>query len=302
MIVHVQALSLLIVFTSSVLSGGPLPGTVRGHVPSWEHIESIDCRDGATGIEFAPLGICFDLAGNLYVVDSDNSRVYRADRSTGAFSLFSECPAEYPACEFIDIEGSRAGGIYASERSEGLIVELDQWGEPGAYLQAGEGVAGIGEGNAGRVLAAMSISGTIRRVDFDTESEALETVIKHGDGNAYPVDCGVLEDGTIIVTDSSSRQVLFLSDLGEIGGGVQGFSFESPFGVSCLDDRFILVTDSEHGLVAVFDLKGDFLFTLGEGILEVPTFLDSTPEGLVCVSDAGRMTVEVFRIGAVSAD
>ena len=133
-------------------------------------------------------------------------------------------------------------------------------------------------------------------VDFDIQTEALETTIIHDEVSAYPVDCYVLEDGTVIVTDSFSRQLFFLSGLGEIRGVARGFGLKSPFGVTCIGDRLILVADSEQGLVAVFDLKGDFLYSFGDGILDMPTFLDSTADGLVCVSDAGKMTIEVFRI------
>jgi len=292
-----QAYSIFTLCLLSCVVAGP--AKIAGDTDSTyvEHCESLVCRDRTTGIEFVPLGVCLDILGNLYVVDSDNSRLYVSDRGLSALTLFSECPAEYQGCDFIDVAGNRAGGIYVSDRSGGLILDLDRWGEPGAFVKVGEGVVGIGEGKAGVVVAAMSIDGSISMVDFDKEAEALETTIKHGDGNAYPVDCHVVHDGTVIVTDSFSKQVFFLSSLGEIKGVAHGFSFENPFGVTCIDDRYVLVADSDLGLVAVFGLNGDFLFAFGGGILEMPTFLDSTPDGLVCVSDAGRMTVEVFRIG-----
>ena len=297
-----QAYLILTLCLLSCVAAGPAKTVGDRDSPSVEHLESLVCRDRTTGIEFVPLGVCLDIMGDLYVVDSDNSRIYVSDRGLSALALFSECPADYQGCDFIDVARNRAGGIYVSDRSDGLILDLDRWGEPGAYVEVGEGVVGIGEGKAGIVVAAMSIDGSISMVDFDKETEALQTTIKHGDGNAYPVDCHVLPDGTVVVTDSFSKQVLFLTSLGEIKGTAHGFSFENPFGVTCIDDRYVLVTDSDLGLVAVFGRSGDFLFTFGGGILEMPTFLDSTPDGLVCVSDAGRMTVEVFKIGEILAE
>ena len=294
--------SLLTVWLVCCAGAGTAESSANSDSASVEHLESIVCQDHTTGIEFLPLGVCFDLMGNLYVVDSDNSRIYVRKRDVDILTLFSECPADYPECDFIDVAGSRAGGIYVSDRSGGLILDLDRWGEPGAYFHVGEGVAGIGQGKAGRVVAAMGISGSISMVDFDKETEALETAITHGDGNAYPVDCHFLEPGIIIVTDSFSKQVLFLTGLGEIKGVAHGYSFDNPFGVTCVGERYVLVADSGRGLVAVFDPGGGFLFTFGEGILDMPTFLDSTPDGLVCVSDMGRMTIEVFRIGEVPSE
>jgi len=301
-IVHLQAYSLLVLCFWSGVSSEPTDAAGRPDAAPVKHLESIVCKDRTTGIEFPPLGICFDVLGDLYVVDSDNSRIYVADGSMDALTLFSECPPGYPECDFIDLAGNKAGGIYVSERSDGSIFELDRWGELRAYVDVGEEVAGIGKGKAGRVFAAMSIYGSVRMVDFDIRTEALETTIIHDDVNACPVDCYVLEDGTVIVTDAFSRQVFFLSGLGEIRGVARGFGFKSPFGVTCIGDRLILVADFEQGLVAVFDLKGDFLYSFGDGILDMPTFLDSTADGLVCVSDAGKMTIEVFRIGESSTE
>ena len=298
-IVHLQAYPLLVLCLWAGAGSGPAAAAGEPDSAPVKHLESIVCRDRATGIEFSPLGICFDVMGDLYVVDSDNSRIYLADAGKDAMVLFSECPSDYPECDFIDLAGNEAGGVYVSDRSDGSILELDRWGEPAAYVGAGEGVAGIGKGKAGRVFAAMSIDGSIRMVDFDIQTEGLETTITHDDVNAYPVDCYVLEDGTVIVTDSFSKQVLFLSGLGEIKGLARGFAFKSPFGVTCIGDRLVLVADAEHGLVAVFDVEGDFLYSFGDGILDTPTFLDSTADGMVAVSDAGNMTIEVFKIGEV---
>jgi hypothetical protein len=292
----------------SLVPAGVRPGALAGPVEAArelkpvpvEHVESVACRDSATGIEFAPLGVCFDVTGTLYVVDSDDSRIYVASSGTGALELFSECPSEYPDCDFIDLAGGKAGNIYVSERSGGAILELDRWGELGALAVIGEGLAGIGGGPAGRVFAAMGITGSISMVEFDMDVEALETVIRSDDVNAYPVDCHMLGEKTVVVTDAAARQVLFLSSLGNVTGAARGFAFESPFGVTCIGSRLVLAADSGRGVVAVFDGKGDFLYTFGEGILDTPTFLDSTPDGLVCVSDVGRMTIEVFEIGEVA--
>jgi hypothetical protein len=267
-----------------------------------DHLKSIVCIDRTAGVEFPPLGICFDMMGDLFVVDSDNSRIYAADPSMDGLTLFSECPDDYQGCDFVDLAGSEAGGLYASERSYGSILEFDRMGDLRGFAEVGDGVAGIGGGKSGLVYVAMSICGSIRMVDLGTETGVLETSITRGDGNAYPVDCRVFKGGRVIVTDSSSRQVFFLSELGELMSVARGFDFKSPFGVTCVGDSLILVSDSEKGLVAVFDFKGDFLYSFGDGILEVPTFLDATPDGLVCVSDTGKMTIEVFKLGEVSTE
>jgi hypothetical protein len=105
-----------------------------------------------------------------------------------------------------------------------------------------------------------------------------------------------------VITDAFSRQALILSELGELKGVATGFEFESPFGITCLDDRLIMVSDSDRGMVAAFDAAGGFLFAFGEGILDTPTFLDCRSDGVVCVSDVGSMTIEVFQVGSSSKE
>jgi hypothetical protein len=267
-----------------------------GSLPHAEHIGSLPAKDGTTGIEFSPLGIAFDIMDDLYVVDSDHSRIYEARDGAAPFTVFSECPDEFPECDFIDLAANPTGGVYVSERSSGSVLALDRWGELEAYVETGGDVAGIAAGRPGDVFTATGIDGSVRMVDFEARTEGLESRIAHGDEDAYPVDCCVLADGSIAVTDAFSKEVFLLSPLGELRGTARGFTFESPFGIARLGDGLILVADSGKGVVAVFDAHGDFEFAFGDGVLETPTFLDCTSDGTVCVSDAGKMTVEVFRI------
>lgn len=268
------------------------PGSINGA----EHLRTLPCRDDVTGLEFSPLGLAFDIMDDLYVVDSDHSRIYRALDGTDRLTAFSDCPGEYRECEFIDLAANETGGVYVSERSAGLVLALDRWGELAAFVETGPDVAGIAGGKGGRIFAALGIDGTIRMVDFDTEAADLEMLISHDDGEAYPVDCCDLGNGLLAVTDAFSGRVLFLSVLGERVGSASGFEFENPFGLACFEGRLILVSDSDRGAIAAFDSDGRFQFSFGEGVLDTPTFLDCRDDGLICVSDAGKMTIEVFRL------
>jgi hypothetical protein len=268
----------------------------RSATATAEHVKSMACKDKATGLEFTPLGITFDIMDDLYVVDSDHSRIYVARGGIESLAVFTECPREYPDCEFIDLAPNRTGGLYASERSSGSVLALDRWGELSGYVETGAGVAGIASGQAGRVFAAMGIEGSITTVDFDLETGGMESRLSNEDGEAFPVDCCVLPSLTLVATDAFSAEVLLLSALGKPKGRAIGFDFERPFGVTCLGDRLVLVSDSDRGMVAVFEAGGRFIFAFGEGTLDTPTFLACRSDGLVCVSDVGKMTIEVFRI------
>jgi hypothetical protein len=281
----------------------PAASDTAGEPPhsTWhaEHLRSMPCRDKSTGLEFSPLGICFDIMDDMYVVDSEHSRIYRSGTGAGSLEVFSECGADYGECEFIDLAVNETGGIYVSERSSGSILALDRWGELGGSVYCGPGIAGIAGGRAGWVFAAMGLDGSIRMLDVETQGEGFESRIAVDGSDAYPVDCRLLADGDVAVTDAFSKQVVIMSPLGELKGALRGFEFASPFGVTCFEDRLILVSDSRLGLVAVFDSGGDFLFAFGQDVLDTPTFLDCRRDGLVCISDTGNMTIEVFRIGEV---
>ena len=128
------------------------------------------------------------------------------------------------------------------------------------------------------------------------EAGVLESRILGEHGDAYPVDCCALPNGMVAVTDAFAKKVLFLTAVGEVKGAARGFEFERPFGIACLDAGLTFVSDSDKGVIAVFDANGDFLFAFGEGILDIPTFIACRADGTICVSDVGKMTIEVFRI------
>jgi hypothetical protein len=161
--------------------------------------------------------------------------------------------------------------------------------------EVGEGITGIGDGRSGEMYSAMSTAGTIRVVDPLGESEVLEYEIADA-GDAYPVDCMVDGSGNVIVTEPFSRQVLILGPLGDVRGRFRGFDFREPFGLAAYGSRFILVSDADAGVVAVFTSDGRFLRSFGQDLLDAPAFLACRDDGVVCVSDSDGMTIEVFRI------
>ena len=108
-------------------------------VLSIDHVRSIPCRDPVTGFAFSPLGVSFGLLGELYVVDSDNSRIFILPESLETLDVFAECSGEFPDCQLIDLEMNEAGGLYVSERTYGVILALDRWGEPASHCEVGEG-------------------------------------------------------------------------------------------------------------------------------------------------------------------
>jgi hypothetical protein len=261
-----------------------------------EHVSSIPCRDPVTGFDFSPLGLSFGLLGELFVVDSDNSQVFILPVSLDRFDLFSECPSEMAGCRFVDIEAGDNGDLFVSEQSGGAVLTLDRWGEMASYTEVGEGIAGLGPGPAGKLYAALGFPGMVRISDLNTQAEAIDCLLSEDGENSYPVDCLVLGDDRVLITDASMKKVLLMSPVGDVVGRLKGFDFESPFGLAAMGE-YILVSDIELGLVSVFNAGGKFMGVFGAGLLEAPAFMDIRDDGTVCVADTEGMTIEVFKIG-----
>jgi len=263
--------------------------------PRAAHVASIKCIDPDTGDRFAPLGVAFGLAGDLYVVDGDNSSVFVISGESGEPAFFAACPGSSD-CQFVDIV-SDAGAFYVSDRAQGTVTVIDSNGRVVAERQVGSGVGGIGLGVAGQVYAAMTLEGSVVIADLYGDNSPVVCPVFDSTDGSYPVDCLLGKSNGVLVSDALSRKVLVLSVLGKRLGSLVGFEFKSPFGLARLDDRWLLVSDSELGLVAVFDSDGKFAGTIGQGSLETPTFMDMRDDGTLAVADAGTMTIEVFRFG-----
>jgi hypothetical protein len=300
-------LRILLAVSALGLAGGLLlsPGTCEcGDETRFqvEHVKSIRCLDPVTGFGFSPLGVTFGILDELFVIDSDNSRIFILPASLTGMNVFMECPTEFADCQLIDIELNDGGGLHVSERSSGSIMVVDRWGELASQSFVDEGISGIGLGRGGRVYAAISFSGKIQIVNLDTQADAIECFLAEEGENSYPVDCLAFGKDMVMVSDAFLKKVLVLSSVGEPAGNLEGTAFERPFGLAGGFDDLVLVSDMELGLVAVFTIEGEFLGSFGGEHLVAPTFLDIRRDGVVCVADAEKMTIEVFKFAKPSTE
>lgn len=263
--------------------------------PAVTHVTSIKCLDPDTGTRFTPLGVAFDLSGRLCVVDSDDSRLFTVSDFAAGPVLLGDCPEDSNRCQPVDVLAD-AGLFYVSDRTGGRIAVLSSEGKLLSQCETGPGVGGLGLARAGQVYAAMTVTGAVVIADVLGEKSLVTCPISDAGGSAYPLDCLVLASGRVLVTDASAGEVLILNLLGKRLGTLEGFEFKSPFGISRYLDSTVLVSDSDLGVVAAFDSSGRFLRDFGKGYLKTPTFLDARDDGTLCVADAGKMTIEVFKI------
>jgi hypothetical protein len=82
---------------------------------------------------------------------------------------------------------------------------------------------------------------------------------------------------------------------------VAGSELEGAGGVAA-SGRRLVVAGAMAGRCLVLDLNGGGRVEFGEDLLERPMFIDVSDEGLICVSDAVSMSIEVFQIEIASED
>ncbi|MBE5961739.1 MAG: hypothetical protein E7256_10230 [Lachnospiraceae bacterium] len=80
-------------------------------------------------------------------------------------------------------------------------------------------------------------------------------------------------------------------------------SFQNPVDMMIAEDGLIYIADSLAGVILVCDLDGEYVRTIGEGILTNPTGVYVTENNFVYVADKGAKKVVVFdENGEVSAE
>lgn len=205
----------------------------------------------------APLSIPTDVAfgdkGDLYIVDSGNSRVVVLDRDGDPKQAFgSPGSADGELDGPVGIAVARKGNVYVADRGNGRIAVFSSTGE------------------------------FVRNVDLEIDGKAVA-----------PVDVAVSGDGSrLFVTSANLHSVLLLTSEGELlahwgGEGEADGEFHFPGSIVVSDDT-VLVVDILNTRVQAFTGEGDFLHHVGKRGAGPGTFF--RPKGLA-VDTRGRLFV-----------
>lgn len=118
----------------------------------------------------------------------------------------------------------------------------------------------------------------------------------------FPTGVSLSRHGDLFITDDENRRILKLNTLwqaelsfGDYDGGEGALTAPTKIAVS-QEDR-IFVTDRKAGYVLVYDYFGNFLQTIGQGVLKEPVGLCvDNNRSLVFISDVARHQVYVFNV------
>ncbi len=279
---------------------GPLavirPGRIDTVAGSEEWIFRNDGIPANTAQVYLPAGMVTNGAGDLFLSDTGNSRIRRADATTGVISTVAG-PANISSPSGLAIDG--AGNLYFADAANDTVRRIDA---ASGALTTIVGTTQV-EGNTGD--GGLATSATLHSpngIAFDA------------DGNLYIADSG---NNSIRRVDASTRRISTVA-----GGNGQGYAGDggaataaklySPWGVTVAPDGSLYFTDRTNNVVRHVDAAGNIHTVIGTGtrgfsgdgaaataaLLNAPSDLAFDPAGNLYVADAANNRVR--RVDAAS--
>lgn len=269
-------------------------------------------RSGAGAGQFdEPYGLLVSAAGDLLVADSENGRIQKINRVTGAAEIIGgqgRGDGQFMGPIGLALDGSDLL-IADSENSRIQVVSI-------AGVFAKKIVPDTSELNTSFTCVSVDRSnGLIFALDRADDSIAVydlfggfkQRIGSSGSGNGQLLDprgLAVDADGNLLVADTGNARIVKLSPAGEqlMSFGAFGSGpgqFKSPERVAVDSGGRILVSDFDADQVLVFEAAGNFLFSFGgsgngNGKFNGPLGVAAAPDDSIYVADSGNARVQKF--------
>lgn len=261
-----------------------------------------------------PTGVAADSAGNVWVADTNNSRIQEFDsegkylRQSGSYGS-----GNGQFSEPYGIATDAKGNVWVADTYNNRIEEFNAEGKylrqvDSAYLQEPTGLATDGEGN---VWVTDWYDG-VR--EFNSEGKYLRQFGSYGYGQGQfsgPQGIAIDAKGNVWVADTYNNRVQeltsnggFLRQVGSSGSGAGLLS--SPTGVVVDPEGDVWVMDYGNMRVEGFDSEGKYLSQFGvygteDGQFVEPYGLALGPQGALWVVDPGRNRVQKWNLSHVQS-
>ncbi|MEW5802681.1 MAG: CARDB domain-containing protein [bacterium] len=261
----------------------------------------------------SPIGVAVDSSGNVYVVDSANSRVQKFSPE-GVLLVKWGSNGSGDGQFFIPtgIAVDSSGNVYVADRVKHLIqkfssegIFLAKWGSEGSGDGQFFSPNGIAIDNSGNVYVADSDNHRIQK--FSSEGVFLAKWGSNGSGDgqsSWPTGIAVDSSGNVYVADSDNHRIqkfssegVFLAKWGSNGSGDGQFSW--PYGIAIDSSGNVYVADSDNNRVQKFSSEGVFLAKWGsngsgDGQFSYPTDIAVDSSGNVYVADNSNDRIQKF--------
>ncbi|MCJ7578065.1 MAG: NHL repeat-containing protein [candidate division Zixibacteria bacterium] len=217
-----------------------------------------------------PTGIAIDPQGNLFIADTDNDRVVKCDgegnflKETGGFG-WEEGQFNRPT--FITTDNGL--NIYVADTQNKRVQRFDR--------------------NLNFISTIPAYGGISDKIELSDDFSGfglLEGIAVTSAGELLLSD---IEDDCVIKLDN------FYAYSRTFGGfGYGGGSLLDPLGISVDRKGNVYVADSQNDRVAIYDLFGNFLKSLGETTLRKPGGVTVGEDGLIYVANTEKNSIAIF--------
>jgi len=209
-----------------------------------------------------PTGIAIDPEGNLFIVDTGNDRVVKCD---GEGKFIKE-----------------TGGFGSEE---------GQFNRP-TYIATDNGL---------NIYVVDTQNKRVQR--FDRNLNFVSAISIESSENFFGFGLvggiAVASGGELLLTDIEDDYVIKLDNFYAYERTFGGFgygegSLRDPLGISVDRKGNVYVADSQNDRMAVYDLFGNFLKSLGEKILRKPSGVTVGEDGLIYVANTEKHSIAIF--------
>ena len=253
-----------------------------------------------------PLGVALDTSGNLYVVDSGNSRIQKFDprgRSLAAVGTAGAAPGQFNQPS--DIAVDAAGNVYVADTWNHRIQKFSpdltpilSWGQPTRDLinpapDRFWGPRGIAIDHQGNILVADTGTNRIRR--YAPDGAHLGDFGRRGkEAGEFeePTGIAVGPDGAIYVAEAGNARIQKFDASGRFLSAwpIEDWSERSQRNkprIEVLPDGRLIATDAPHARLLLVSGGGHVTARL-DMVVDVPLF---SPEGVAFDAEHGFVYV-----------
>ena len=226
-------------------------------------IFSFGQKGEAPGQLSSPLGISTDPKGNIYVADTGNNRIQKFDSQGKLLAFIGGFGWEHEQFQRpVDICAENGLDVYVADHENRRIEQYDK--------------------DLNWIASYVSDTSLPEKLQF-----------------GFPRSVSVSIHGDLYIVDSENKRILKLNSLRdpEISFGDYAWGqgdLADPVQVFISRADKVHVTDSQLGLVLLFDYYGNFLSSCGEKVLSRPTGLCVSADGYLFVADSELDQIVAF--------
>ena len=267
----------------------------------------------------SPEGLARDSSGNIYVVDSYNSRIQKFS-SNGTYitkwGSFGFGSGEFNFPHGIAIDSS--DNVYVADSSNNRIqkftsagVYLTQWGSGGSGNGQMQGVSDVGIDPSGNVWVADTLNNRIQK--FSNTGTYISKFGSSGSGNSQfntPYGIDIDTAGNVYVADRGNNRIqkftsggVYTTQWGSLGSANGQFS--NPAAISVDTHGSVYVTDNNNHRIQHFTNTGVFVSKFGSsgsanGQFSYPVAVVNDDSGGLYISDTGNARVQKISLSSAT--